>query len=207
MSLKYKSWDDINLSVYNKIKSIILDKELTDVDKNIEFISLFYDISIEDVYKMKISEIHDMLQKISFINNLPTPRKINLKHIIINNVKYDILTDISKYNVSQYVDFQTLVKKGDEYAATILATILIPHGKNYNEGYDFNSVVNDINEYLPASIAVSLIFFYTKKLMNSIKGTVTYLEAMTMTTPMSKETKPMKKQIMENLNKMKHLFG
>ena len=152
-----------------------------------------------------------MLRESSFITELPKPKKISLKHIVINGNKYNILTDISKYTVAQYVDFQTLVKRGDEYAANILATIIIPQGYAYGDACDsakhLKEVVDEINNYLPATLAISLVFFYTKKLMNSTNRTAIFLEAMTMTTRKEKKTEKLWKKVKKNLRKMRHIFG
>lgn len=207
MKLKYNNWEQINLQTYNEIKKIVTDTDLQDIDKNAELLAVLYDVDVDDIYKLKVSQIQNMLRESSFISELPQPKKLSLKHIVINGKKYNILTDISKYTVAQYVDFQTLVKKGDEYAANILATIIIPQGHAYGDDYDINTVVEEINNYLPATMAISLVFFYTKKLMNSTSRTATFLEAMTMTTKKEKGTETLWKKAKKNLRKMRHMFG
>ena len=207
MKLKYSSWEQINLQTYNEIKKIVTDTDLQDIDKNAELLAILYDLPVDDIYKLKVSQIQNMLRESSFITELPKPKKLSLKHIVINGKKYDIVTDISKYTVAQYVDFQTLVKKGDEYAANILATIIIPQGYAYGDDYDINKVVEEINNYLPATLAISLVFFYTKKLMNSTNRTAIFLEAMTMTTKKEKKTEKLWKKVKKNLRKMRHIFG
>lgn len=105
------------------------------------------------------------------------------------------------------MNYKRKFKKGDEYAANILATIIIPQGHTYGDDYDVNLIAEEINNYLPATLAISLVFFYTKKLMNSTSRTAIFLEAMTMTTKKEKKTEKLWKKVKKNLRKMRHIFG
>lgn len=210
MELKYKNWDQINLSKYLKLKKIVFDKDMSQVDKDAEVLSVLCDTDIDTVFKQKVFDIQKLIGDCAFLLKFPEPKKISLKNIVINGQKYDIVTKLENYTMNQFIDFKNFVQYGDEQIGYLLATFIIPKGHTYNNGYDLDYVVNEILEYLPAPIANSLIVFFSKKLMSYTDRTLDYSEILLRMTK-TKLTKDKTKEGLSLIQRMrklsKSLFG
>lgn len=188
ISVTKNSWNKISVEDYRLIRNILQDDSVSQITKNVQILSVLTETSVEDLLKENMQKVQELFKQLEFLQSFPEPRKLSMKTLKIKDHKYKLITNIDKYNVSQLLDFQAYIANDpNEHYAEILSTIIIPEGKQYNEDYDINEVINDIKYNLSIDIAHSLVFFYTEKLMKSLKGTKTYLDLMTkMLTPRKK---------------------
>lgn len=189
------NYNNLPLKKWYQISDVL--KEEMGIDQQIKILSIITDIPEDDLFNMKLSKYEEQLQALDFLQvPIKHTKKKLPKKILINGKKYTLLKDISKMTAGQYIDIQTYYKAnmGYEY---ILSTLVIPEGyDSYSKGYDIEDVIEDIMN-LDVQTAVDVCFFFQKKLLNSIKTTLIYLEWM-----LKRIKIPQKKEQIQEIQKM-----
>lgn len=194
MELKYKNWNEIPISLWKEIKEVKTDDT---TQLNLELLALLCDVSIDDIYSLNVGEINKLLPQIKFLEDFKFDTKFSAKTIVLNGKTYNVSIDLQKFTIAQYIDFQTYWGQKDRDLAKIISCLLIPKGCKYNDGYDVVEVINDIEEHLSITIANSIVFFFLKESVSSIKATLICLEWMT-----KRKMRKNKEQMMEALNQI-----
>lgn len=195
--LLYKSWEEVPLKVYDEIVKVTNNEDLSPMQKNIEVISLLSNIPSEEIWNMDINKVKKLSIKASFINEFDFDRNNKPKSLTINNMKCTIKYNLNDFSFAQFQDFQTFYQMGtDKYMQNILATIIIPDGKKYGDGYDLDEFTEHLYNEISITDAQTVMFFFTKSLLHSLDHTRTYLISQ-----MKKEVKKM-----ENSEKKKELM-
>lgn len=174
-----KTWENITYKEFLQIKNIQEDEGLTDEEKQIELLSIFLNMSPQDINNLTISaigaysnELNEMLinLKKEIIEYFKTHKKY--KDVILNNQNFKIITDFSNFTYAQFVAFQTYSKNKD-YIGQI-STIIVPKGKKYGEDYDVQEVIKYIGE-MPFLEAQALLSFWYRTLLISTHNSITSL--------------------------------
>ena len=161
-----KSYSEMSIEKYYELRDN-MSEELEPLDFQVRLLSILCDMSEDEILNLPLDKYAEYVVDMAFIDELPKPRNMFSSIIKINGVKYKLLKDVNNMTAGQYIDFQSYLENnlGVEY---ILSTILIPEGKSYGE-YDVAPVIDDIRKYLDIQTAVSIRFFFHKKLLNTIK--------------------------------------
>lgn len=170
--LKYKSWDKISIALYKEILQITTDENATDIEKQISILALLMEVDEDELWSLSIPELQTLLPQIDFMNSFEFDKNWKSKHIKLNEQKFDVCVDMTKFSVAQYVDFQTYwgMKDNVEHLHELLSTILIPHGHSYNEGYDIAEVQQTILNHCPITTSNALLFFYLLQCLQLTKA-------------------------------------
>lgn len=204
LELKYNSYEELPIEKYLELKEILQNDD-DDSNKQLEIIALLADISIEELLEQNISEIQGIANKCDFLSNKQINIKEKIKTITVNNIEYTVCTDLQKFTVAQYVDFQNY-PKDEKHLADNLSTFVIPKGKKYGEDYDVVQVIQDFNKYLDISTAISLQNFFIKKLLQSTKATLRYLLPL-MKMEMKKTKNPKAKEVIKQIQEIQRSYG
>lgn len=172
---KINSWENITIAKFREIVSIAKDEELNEQEKDIKLIALINDMTEEEVWNTQINEISKLKENLQFLNEEPKAKDKKYKTYVINEMIYDVITDMNKFTYGQYMDFQTHYQEEDNIAK-VLSVILVPKGHKYGDGYDLVELMQEIDESVNIIDAKSLCFFFVKSLQNLIKSTLDYLE-------------------------------
>ena len=173
IKIKYKSWNEVSIGLYNKI-SEVCSREVDALDKNIALIALLSDCPEDDIWDLKMEEVESLFKDIAWVFDFKFNQKWHGKKIKINGNSYDVCTDLQNFSISQYIDFQELwpkIKDSDEAYSQLLATFIIPEGKKYNKDYNLRETIEEIENYLPISQANSVLYFFLLSLARSIRAT------------------------------------
>lgn len=176
MELKYKSWDNITIKIFNKLNSIKLEEYDDDslLNANVKLLSILCDADEQEIESLPLHEFGRLIKEMSFIEK-PLPQT-NIKMLYnINGNVYHLNTNIKKMTTAQYIDFQTLYKQDKSNVAKILACFMIPKGKKYGE-YDIDDVVKELNEHFSIVDAETIMFFFAEsyqKLITNIRISLT----------------------------------
>ena len=83
---------------------------------------------------------------------------------------YEVVVDyhLSKFTVAQYIDFMAEINSTEPDIAGLCATILIPKGHKYNDGYNLEEFIERIEQEVNIYDAESLVFFYLIKSLRLI---------------------------------------
>lgn len=169
------NYNNLPLKKWYQIKDVL--EGDYDIDQQIKVLSIITDIPEDDLFNMKLDRYEKQLEALNFLTEPVKPKSSIPNKILINGKRYRIMKDVDKMTAGQYIDIQTYYKEnlGYEY---ILSTLVIPEDcKRYCEGYDIDDVIKDIME-IDIQTAIDVCFFFRKKLLNSIKTTLIYLDWM-----------------------------
>ena len=206
MKLKYNSPGDLPLAKYLKTLEIFNDKNLSDLDKNIEILAIYADTTVDEILKLRPDAVgayfSDMSNAISSYkpSNSKHPKKIN-----INNQVYNVNYNIGKLNMAQYIDFQqTIVKKTYlENLPALLSIFIIPNGHKYNNDYDILELRKVLENNITLDEALSIVFFFYLRSISLIKLKLLYYKLMlkiTRWTTKDKQTKEMLRMAQNQLS-------
>lgn len=174
IELKYKSWKEISINTFNKLKEIRINSNdsIELLDSNIALLSILCDVDEDTIASLTTSEFSTLLSQTTFLSTLP---KVKIQDTYtINGNKYEVFLTLKDMSVAQYIDFQTFYKDQDKYYKELLACFLIPKGKKYGEDYDIQKVIDDIGNHLSIVDANSILFFFVLLFQSLTKATLTY---------------------------------
>lgn len=169
------NYNNLPLKKWYQIKDVL--EGDYDIDQQIKVLSIITDIAEDDLFNMKLDRYEKQLEALNFLTEPVKPKSSIPNKILINGKRYRIMKNVDKMTAGQYIDIQTYYKEnlGYEY---ILSTLVIPEDcKRYCEGYDIDDVIKDIME-IDIQTAIDVCFFFRKKLLNSIRTTLIYLDWM-----------------------------
>lgn len=174
IELKYKSWKEISVNTFNKLKDIKVNSNdsLEVLDSNIALLSILCDVDEDTIASLTTSEFSTLLSQTAFLSTLP---KVKIQDTYtINGNEYEVFLTLNDMSVAQYIDFQTFYKDQDKYFKELLACFLIPKGKKYGEDYDTQKVIDDIGNHLSIVDANSILFFFVLLYQSLTKAMLTY---------------------------------
>ena len=216
IKIKYGSWNEVSISLYRQI-SDICSLPIEPLDKNIKLIALLSSCPEDDIWDLGMNEVESLFKDIQWVFNFKFNQKWHGKKIKINSKVYDVCTDLQKFSISQYVDFQTLwpkIKDSDEAYSQILATFIIPEGKKYNKDYELQEVISEIDSHLPITQANSVLYFFLISLARSIRATeICYTQLMKIlqrrakTKEEKEQIKSLEKETLKMINQAQHIIG
>lgn len=153
-------WDSITIEKYYGIKDILDDESTDYLTKNVQLVSLILDVDEDEVWNMDLSIVGDYIDKLQFLNRFELPKSPNLK-IKLPSYNLLVMKDLSKINMSQYVDFQNFASLPlRESMDKILSIFLIPEGKTYNTDYDILDLQREIRDNISFRTAEGLFNFF-----------------------------------------------
>lgn len=203
--LLYKSWEEVPIKIYDKIVEVSNDEDLSPMQKNIEIISLLSNIPSDEIWNMDINEVKKLSIKASFINEFDFDKNKKPKSVTINNMKCTIKYNLNDFSFAQFQDFQTFYQMGtDKYMQNILATIIIPDGKKYGDGYDLDEFTECLYNEMSITDSQRVMFFFTKSLLLSLNHTRTYLISQMKKEVTKMENSEKKKELLKQIH---HLTG
>lgn len=174
IELKYKSWNDISINTFNKLKDIKINSNdsIELLDSNITLLSILCDVDEDTIADLTTSEFSTLLSQTTFLKDMP---KVKIQEYYkINGKEYQVFLSMKNMTVSQYIDFQTFYKEQDKYFKELLACFIIPKGKKYGEDYDVQEVIDDIGNHLSIVDANSILFFFVLLYQSLTKAMLTY---------------------------------
>ena len=153
MKEKY-TWNDVTLAQFNGLQDVM--KIEDDVEKAIALAELMFGENITD---LPLAEFNSVVRKLKFLQE-EMPNTVPPKKLEINGRKYYTDCLLGNISTAQYVDFTNHSKTND--TAKILSCFIIPEGHKYNDGYDMQQVIGDIEE-MPVPTAFSISFFFARQ--------------------------------------------
>lgn len=148
---KKLNWYDITLSQFKELQTIL---EMTDeLEKVVALAELVLGDSITD---LPIQEFNEQLRRLEFLKT-EIPTSIPPKKLEIKGKKYDVTSLLGNITTAQFIDFTNYAKDND--TAKMLSVFVVPEGHKYNDGYDMQEVMKDM-ENMPIPVANSITSFF-----------------------------------------------
>lgn len=165
---------------YGKYEEIVrlCETEMTDVDRKVAVISVLTGKTEDEVLRLPLDTFTRYSAATRFLeaecpeNLIPAvARSYPVGNFILVPV-----ADMRKVTAAQYIDFQTFAEDRDHRAVEMLSCFLIPRGCDYNDGYDVLDVHRAIREEMSVATVLSLLAFFFKSWVESIKAIRTSLK-------------------------------
>lgn len=174
-----KSWREVSIEDYYRIKEIIEDDAITGTERDVAVIAVLAGVDEDEIWSMSINELKQLISKAAWVNDFKM-RKVDFKHLTIDGQKFDITVDLTKFTVAQYVDFQTLWRDTPRknYIGQILCCFILPHGHSYADGYDIKELADFLYKKLDIMTCQELLYFFGRSCLTSIQAILLCLEWM-----------------------------
>lgn len=194
---KQKDWNDITLRQFNNIASYL---KLQDDYTTLNILAEIYpEVDFETI---SINDFSTSFKDAMSFLNTDIPH-VKLKDTYtLNDTVYKSNFDLTIVSVAQFIDYQNYIKneKTNNYE-NILSIFVIPEGHSYNDGYDLDKAKQDIKE-LPMPVIKTAAFFFTIQFAEFLEIFQQYLEKSIKKMDLPQEQINMKKQLLEELQKI-----
>lgn len=165
---------------YGKYEEIVrlCETEMTDLDRKVAVISVLTGKTEDEVLKLPLDTFTRYSAATKFLeaecpeNLIPAVSKT----YPVGGFVLVPVADMRKVTAAQYIDFQTFAEDRDHKAVEMLSCFLIPRGCDYNDGYDVLDVHRAIRDGMSVATVLSLLAFFFKSWVESIKAIRTSLK-------------------------------
>lgn len=166
-------WKDITIARHKAILNLY-ESRTEEEDPQLfayDLVCAVYGKDEEWINNLKVSEANDYVNTLAFVTEKPKhlPAK---KSYILNGKKYCVGLNMQNLTTAQYIDFQQLYDKSNEMPAEFLSVIMVPEGHKYNDGYDINEVISDIENNLSVEEGLGLSDFFISLLRMSMRRSI-----------------------------------
>lgn len=172
--LKKKSWNDVTIDEFTQIQDSYKDTEMTDEDRTLNLVYLLTD---EDPLEMPFTEFQKTLKDLQFIKS-EVPASQLKRRYELNGKKYRLMQSLDKISTAQYIDYTTYLKQMEDDIdyVNILSVFILPEDSvKYNDGYDLETVKNDIRYYMSITDALGIFRFFFHYYKNFIDVSLYFL--------------------------------
>ena len=167
------NYTNLRLGLYLDIDAV-LQSDAEDIDKQVRIIALLDGTTPEAVLALPLKEYSAKAAATEFLRHdcppISAPSRVISGDLVLIPTK-----DFTNITTAQYVDFQTFSTGGTAKLPELIAVLLVPEGRNYNDGYDVAEVVRVVRD-LPLPVALCLSAFFFGQLVQSIQASLTSLE-------------------------------
>ena len=167
------NYTNLPLGLYLDIDAV-LQSDAEDIDKQVRIIALLDGTTPEAVLALPLKDYSAKAAATDFLRHdcppISAPSRVISGDLVLIPTK-----DFTNITTAQYVDFQTFSKGGTAKLPELIAVLLVPEGRNYNDGYDVAQVVRVVRD-LPLPVALGLSAFFFGQLVQSIQASLTSLE-------------------------------
>lgn len=165
---------------YGKYEEIVrlCETEMTDIDRKVAVISVLTGKTEDEVLRLPLDTFTRYSAATRFLeaecpeNLIPAVSK----SYPVGGFVLVPVADMRKVTAAQYIDFQTFAEDRDHRAVEMLSCFLIPRGCDYNDGYDVLDVHRAIRDGMSVATVLSLLAFFFKSWVESIKAIRTSLK-------------------------------
>lgn len=154
-----QSWNEVTIKDLMKIRDIDSLQMATPEEKNLKVASLIAGIPYDTMIQIPLADVRKYMDGTEFLLHAPESVKARRSYTI-NGRKYNLFKNVEEMTVAQYLDFQQLLPEGfGSRPAEMLSVFLVPDGHNYNDGYDKETVVDDMYEMsVPEGLGIADFF-------------------------------------------------
>lgn len=153
------SWNNVSLREYITLQEVVLENAGDQENSIYQQIHVLYN---RDPFKMPIPEFHKAVESMKFICK-PIPKMKIKDRYVLNGNTYFLHKKLSDFKVGQYIDYERIIreKQGLDAYAEFIALFLTPsEDGDYGDGYDVDTVVKDILDYMSIADANSIAQFF-----------------------------------------------
>lgn len=157
---KAMTWNDVKLYQFLKLKDYL--KIEDEAERMLSIAELMFG---EEVTDLPLAEFNKKFKELKFLEE-PPKTVVPPKKLTINDHKYHLDCMLGNITTAQYIDYINHCKTND--LCKMLSVFVVPDGHKYNDGYDMEEVMNDIN-MMPVTMVNSISVFMLRQLQLFIR--------------------------------------
>ena len=150
------NYNSLTVGKYEALLRARAEHEADTNELNLHVLSILSDMTVEQLLDLKVPEFRAMMDRAGFLCTAPRPAEV-AKLYRFGDMDLVPVTDIRKMTAIQGMNIQTYAGNLEQNLVPLLACVLVPKGKKYNEGYDNLKVQRAIWQYLPITDALGLL--------------------------------------------------
>ena len=151
------SWDSLSWKEYEQLEQI-LNTDIPADYKTVHVIALLSGLTIEEVERIPVNQFNKILPALDFLQTEPETH-YHQSEYTINGREYDFKGKLQEITTAQYIDYRAYINEEDKDIVKLMSVFLIPKGHEYNDGYDMEQVINDINDMCWLDLRAAAFFF------------------------------------------------
>jgi hypothetical protein len=151
------SWDSLTWKEYEQLEQI-LNTDIPADYKTVHVIALLSGLAVEEVERIPVNQFNKILPALEFLNTEPETHYHQFEYTI-NGREYDFKGKLQEITTAQYIDYRAYISEEDKDIVKLMSVFLIPKGHEYNDGYDMEQVINDINDMCWLDLRAAAFFF------------------------------------------------
>lgn len=136
-----------------------------DLDKVAEILAILTGKTADEVLAMPIFEFKELQRQAAWVWDDPQAAKPKERYII-GGVPCRLTQSVGAMTAAQFIDFQNCATN-DGGIVDVLAVALVPEGKTYGNGYDYDRFKQDIADTLMTPDALAILPFFVASLLKS----------------------------------------
>lgn len=142
-------------------------------------IAALSEIPYDEVRTWPVSVLQspELSEALAFVNSEPKKRLPSEK-LELNGKKYTVNLYPQKWTAGQWLDYTNIAKEESDVKkmARLIACFTIPKGCEYGKGYDFDELVNELNENMDIETAMGFAGFFQLQFDAFTKALLAYSE-------------------------------
>ena len=191
------SWDGITIDKFPIIYDLLHDSNIDKIDKEIRIISVLSDIPVNEIEKIRIDYLKELIKAVNFIFTMqfPKPKEI-FKH---NGITWFVNYDITKLSAADFITLSNYTMNEDTVVQNLpeIASIFIkPYKRKWLKYEPIEIETLEHIKTMKVGVVYPLCVFFCNLILNLQPDIKTYLEnqnEIAMKTAMELMNEPMKK--------------
>ena len=174
------SWDSLSWKEYEQLEQI-LNTDIPSDYKTVHVIALLSGLTVEEIERIPVNQFNKILPALEFLQTEPETHYHQFEYTI-NGREYDFKGKLQEITTAQYIDYRAYISEDQKDIVKLMSVFLIPKGHEYNDGYDMEQVINDINDMCWLDLRAAAFFF-----QDSVSSVHTHFEVIFGKDPESNE--------------------
>lgn len=171
------NYKDLPIGDYLELCKVCAMPDVDELDKQVQVLAILSGCTQEEIGRLPIAEYTARVAKADFLQRECEVKGARMakeyrvgEWVLVPTIKGRDLT------ASQYIDFQTYNKQGEDKVVEMLSCFLVPKGKRYAEGYDVVELQDAIRREMSVYDVLSVMAFFLALLRKSIAGIRLFLD-------------------------------
>lgn len=192
------NWNDISLRKWKQLEQTKRENFEDEILYTAEIIKILF--NIDNPMDLSPKEFSKYVNDLSFMSN-PIPEVKLCNSYNINGTKYNFRGNIFEISMAQLMDVRSFTTKPEVDYAEVLSVFLIPTEHKYNDGYDMEKTLDDIDS-LPITDVLKLYNFFSASLLLSMDIMTNYFNKELEKTNLTKKEKETIQEKMKEFKEM-----
>lgn len=163
------SWNQVSINQWADVQQIMTNQSLNDIHKINRVLATLTKVHLSEIESLSFKRVSELSDKITWVNNIPDRL---IKTFKINDVEYEITSNVYNCSTGQYADLTYFLKKEGYYKyAECAAVMCLPKGEKYD-----SSKVEDRALIFWEQMTMDILYPLTAFFLNLLSASLPYLE-------------------------------